>query len=91
MPNIKVNDVIMLDSLSSDCILQSLEKAGLEPEYQCRDGHCGSCRCKLVEGQVSRTETLNYIRVGVSIFIVQMGKVWRLDLALLACKSWTWL
>ncbi len=55
MPNIKVNDVIMLDSLSSDCILQSLEKAGLEPEYQCRDGHCGSCRCKLVEGQVEYT------------------------------------
>ena len=55
MPNIKVNDVIAIDSLSSDCILQSLEKADLGPEYQCRDGHCGSCRCKLVEGQVEYT------------------------------------
>ena len=55
MLSIKVNDIITVENFPSDCILQSLERAGLEPEYQCRDGHCGSCRCKLTEGQVEYT------------------------------------
>jgi ferredoxin len=29
-----------------------MEQAGLEPEYNCRDGHCGACRCTLVSGEV---------------------------------------
>ncbi len=27
-----------------------MEQAGLEPEYNCRDGHCGACRCTLDSG-----------------------------------------
>lgn len=33
-------------------ILEAMEFAGLQPEYHCRDGHCGACRCQLVEGEI---------------------------------------
>ncbi|WP_413284564.1 2Fe-2S iron-sulfur cluster-binding protein [Vibrio sp. MA40-2] len=36
-------------------ILQAMELAGLQPEYHCRDGHCGACRCELIEGEVEES------------------------------------
>ncbi|MGS6235455.1 2Fe-2S iron-sulfur cluster-binding protein, partial [Enterobacter intestinihominis] len=36
--------------------------------YQCREGYCGSCRCRLVGGQVDwLTEPLAFISEGVNI------------------------
>ena len=33
-------------------LLVALESHQVEVEYQCRAGYCGSCRCRLVAGQV---------------------------------------
>lgn len=33
-------------------LLDALEKNDIEVEYQCREGYCGSCRCKLISGEV---------------------------------------
>ena len=52
MPNIKINDITSIQSNPSNTILETMESAGIIPEYNCRDGHCGSCRCKLVKGEV---------------------------------------
>lgn len=34
-------------------LLDFAEQHGLNPEFSCRSGRCGSCRAKLLEGQVS--------------------------------------
>lgn len=52
MASIKINHQVTIESNSSNTLLESMEQAGLEPEYNCRDGHCGACRCTLVSGEV---------------------------------------
>ena len=42
-------------------LLTQLEKAGIKPEYQCRNGMCGACRCKLVSGTVTQSDTLAFV------------------------------
>ncbi|MCD9537040.1 class I ribonucleotide reductase maintenance protein YfaE [Photobacterium carnosum] len=42
-------------------LLTQLEKAGIKPEYQCRNGMCGACRCKLVSGTVTQPDTLAFV------------------------------
>jgi 3-ketosteroid 9alpha-monooxygenase subunit B len=34
-------------------LLDVLLAAGLDAPYSCREGHCGSCCCQLVAGQVA--------------------------------------
>ncbi|SMB80440.1 ferredoxin [Pasteurella testudinis DSM 23072] len=38
-------------------LLETLENHGISHEYQCRSGYCGSCRVKLLTGNVSYRET----------------------------------
>ncbi len=52
MANIKINKLVSIESNPSNTILETMEQAGLLPEYNCRDGHCGACRCKLESGEV---------------------------------------
>ncbi|HCE2998634.1 TPA: 2Fe-2S iron-sulfur cluster binding domain-containing protein [Vibrio parahaemolyticus] len=52
MPTIKINKLVSIESNPSNTILETMEQAGLLPEYNCRDGHCGACRCKLESGEV---------------------------------------
>lgn len=52
MSRIKINGLTAIQSNPSNTILETMENAGIEPEYNCRDGHCGACRCKLVSGEV---------------------------------------
>jgi len=52
MATVKINKIITIESNPSNTLLETMEKAGLEPEYNCRDGHCGACRCTLVSGEV---------------------------------------
>ncbi|HAS64354.1 MAG TPA: (2Fe-2S)-binding protein [Vibrio sp.] len=52
MPNVKINDKITVTSNPSNTLLETIENAGIEVEYNCRDGHCGACRCKLKSGEV---------------------------------------
>ena len=43
-------------------LLAALESHQVQVEYQCRSGYCGSCRCRLVSGQVDwLTEPLAFI------------------------------
>lgn len=50
---IKVNGATVQGN-TSEVLLTQLEKAGLTPEFQCRDGMCGTCRCKLKQGQITQ-------------------------------------
>lgn len=46
-------------------LLESMENAGVETHYHCRNGFCGACRTRLVAGQVNyTTEPLAYVRQG---------------------------
>lgn len=43
-------------------LLDKLEHAGLNVNAQCREGYCGSCRCKLISGEPKyTTEPIAYI------------------------------
>ncbi|WP_047042556.1 class I ribonucleotide reductase maintenance protein YfaE [Vibrio mexicanus] len=52
MANITINKITTIESNSSNTILETMEQAGLEPEYNCREGHCGACKCTLESGEV---------------------------------------
>lgn len=46
---------------SKNTILESLEEKNIEPQYHCRDGFCGACRCVLISGEVEYlTDPLAY-------------------------------
>lgn len=45
-------------------VLDQLESAGLVPEFQCRNGTCGACRCKLMQGSVTEQDSLAYLARG---------------------------
>lgn len=46
-------------------LLAALESHKIAVEYQCREGYCGSCRCRLLAGQVTwLTEPLAFIQEG---------------------------
>ncbi|MDY0273037.1 MAG: class I ribonucleotide reductase maintenance protein YfaE [Advenella sp.] len=40
------------DLLDGETLLEGLERTGHEVEYQCRSGYCGSCRTRLISGEV---------------------------------------
>ncbi|MGF1909807.1 class I ribonucleotide reductase maintenance protein YfaE [Vibrio kasasachensis] len=52
MPSVKINGKVTIASNPSNTLLETIENAGIEVEYNCRDGHCGACRCKLKSGEV---------------------------------------
>ncbi len=41
-----------------ELLLDQLEQAGFHPEYQCRSGLCGVCRCHLLKGEVAQLDAL---------------------------------
>ena len=61
MTNAKDSFVITTsdDKTVSTCpdktLLESLEEAGIEVHYHCREGFCGACRTKLLSGEVDYT------------------------------------
>lgn len=42
-------------SESDGTLLEFLESHGVQPEYGCRSGQCGSCKANLIDGKVSST------------------------------------
>jgi|TARA_R110000851_G_scaffold329237_1_gene500918 ferredoxin len=42
---------------TNNTLLDTIEENGIQIEYHCRDGYCGTCRSKLVSGEV---EYVNY-------------------------------
>lgn len=67
MPSVKVSateTVIDFDG-SNRTLLEALEQQKLEVNFQCREGYCGACRCKLLQGEVSYiNEPLAFVRKG---------------------------
>lgn len=64
---IKVNsDVLFEVQAQSDVsLLQSMEQAGIDTHFHCRNGFCGACRTHLRSGEVRyTTEPLAYVRRG---------------------------
>lgn len=57
---IRVNG-IEVHGNSREPLLDQLEKAGFQPEYQCRNGMCGACRCKLKSGAVDQHDSMAFI------------------------------
>lgn len=55
MTKVTINQSVTIEVSSSETLLECMEKAGLDVEYQCRDGHCGACRCQLSSGDVEYT------------------------------------
>ncbi len=51
MPLITTHDKIF-ELQAGETLLEGLERTGHEVEYQCRSGYCGSCRVKILQGQV---------------------------------------
>ncbi|ETD73061.1 ferredoxin [Pelistega indica] len=48
-----------------ETLLEGLERTGHAVEYQCRSGYCGSCRTRVITGDVDYlTEPLAYIANG---------------------------
>ena len=46
-------------------LLESLEAQGVDINYQCREGYCGSCRVQLLQGEVHYTlEPLAWLNDG---------------------------
>ncbi|USD66374.1 class I ribonucleotide reductase maintenance protein YfaE [Vibrio sp. SCSIO 43136] len=52
MHSVKINKISAIKSQASQTLLEAMESAGMEVEYNCRDGHCGACRCNLDAGDV---------------------------------------
>ena len=50
---------------SQPTILQSIEQQKQDISYQCREGYCGACRCKLLSGTIKYLhEPLAFVRKG---------------------------
>ncbi len=52
---IDVVEVECVDAIADTTLLESLEHAGIQCHFNCRDGFCGACRTKLISGEVSYT------------------------------------
>jgi ferredoxin len=52
---IDVVDVGPIDASTDKTILSALEAADVHIHYHCREGFCGACRTKLLEGEVEYT------------------------------------
>lgn len=46
---------------SRESLLTQLESAGIQPEYQCRNGMCGACRCNLKSGAVDQQDAMAFV------------------------------
>ncbi|MGB1091721.1 MAG: class I ribonucleotide reductase maintenance protein YfaE [Oceanobacter sp.] len=53
---IQIEDGRTVNFKRSHSILEALESARIFPQYQCREGYCGSCRAELLEGEIHYLE-----------------------------------
>ena len=62
---LKISDTRLECQDEHPSLLAALESHNIDVEYQCRAGYCGSCRTRLVSGQVDwLTEPLAFIQPG---------------------------
>lgn len=53
---IQINNEIITINNSHLTILEFLESKGIIKNFQCRNGVCGTCRCKLISGNIEYTK-----------------------------------
>uniref|UniRef100_A0A486XVN6 Ferredoxin n=1 Tax=Rheinheimera sp. BAL341 TaxID=1708203 RepID=A0A486XVN6_9GAMM len=66
MPDVSVkgNSVINFDG-TEPTLLGALEHHKFAINFQCREGYCGACRCKLLQGDIHYiNEPLAFVRNG---------------------------
>lgn len=57
-------------------LLAALESHNVAVEYQCREGYCGSCRTRLVAGQVDWiAEPLAFIQRNFALLLPAKGDI----------------
>lgn len=66
MPRVTVDNVTAVEFDGSvPNLLNALEQQQLQVNFQCREGYCGACRCKLLQGEVRYLqEPLAFVRPG---------------------------
>ncbi|HCH00445.1 MAG TPA: (2Fe-2S)-binding protein [Vibrio sp.] len=52
MKILQINGLTHVNIKPEQTVLEAMESAGLEPEFMCRDGHCGACKCELEVGEI---------------------------------------
>ena len=52
---ITIQDDRTVQYVADTSILETVEHNGIEIHSQCRDGFCGACRTRLLEGEVEYT------------------------------------
>ncbi len=50
-------EIHILDINNDDTVLDAALDAGLEPEFSCQAGVCGTCKAKLISGKIEMDET----------------------------------
>lgn len=66
MPSVRVTGGVVIDfDGSRRTLLEALEQQKLDVNFHCREGYCGACRCKLLQGEVRYlNEPLAFVRKG---------------------------
>ena len=67
MPKVTITDLDQSLDYDSDQpnLLTFLESNKITPQFHCREGFCGACRCKLTKGEVAyQQEPLAFVRKG---------------------------
>ena len=68
---------------SQDSLLEFAEANDLNPDYSCRQGICGTCACKIREGEVEyQTEPSTEIAPGEVLICIAKPKTARVVLEL---------
>ena len=68
---LKISDTRLECQDEHPSLLAALESHNIDVEYQCRAGYCGSCRTRLVSGQV------DWLTAGVGIAYVPL--MWAIE------------
>ena len=55
MLRIDIVDVGQINAPTDKTLLSAIEAAGITIHYHCKEGFCGACRTKLLEGEVEYT------------------------------------
>ncbi|SQI96068.1 Ferredoxin [Klebsiella oxytoca] len=72
---LKISDTRLECQDEHPSLLAALESHNIDVEYQCREGYCGSCRLRLVSGQVDwLTEPLAFVQPGEIFALLLPGK-----------------
>lgn len=48
--------LIKKEDFKENNLLEHLLKKNIPVEYQCKEGYCGACRCKLISGSIKKNK-----------------------------------